>query len=262
MTGIIVFYNIMNKYNSSDNNNTISKPNNGDSTLPEYRSANSNIKEYLCGGIAGLTQVIVGYPLDTIKTNIQSGFTRTRSLTIRQLMRGIQFPMMASVASNIAFFGNYELIYQKTGSTWIAGALTGVIGSFVLNPFEIRKVRQQYINQPSALRGHSGIYGGLRYTIARETIGNAFYFSAYEFAHHTLGFNAFVSGGIAGLNSWLWSYPADVIKTRKQLDLTLTFKQLLAGGGFYKGLGIALLRGFIVNGCSFWVYDTVKNSIK
>jgi hypothetical protein len=131
--------------------------------------SHSTIKEYLCGGVAGLTQVVVGYPLDTIKTNIQSGFTNTKSLSISQLMRGIRFPMMASVASNIAFFGNYDLLYQKTGSTWLSGAATGFIGAFVLNPFEIRKVRQQYVNQPTALRGHSGIYGGLRYTIARET---------------------------------------------------------------------------------------------
>jgi hypothetical protein len=216
------------------------------------------IKEYICGGIAGLTQVVVGYPLDTIKTNIQSGFTQTRTLTITQLMRGIRYPMMASVASNIAFFGNYELIYKKTGSTWISGAATGFIGSFVLNPFEIRKVRKQYINQPTALRGHSGIYGGLNYTIARETIGNAFYFSVYDFAHNTLGFNAFVAGGIAGLNSWLWSYPLDVIKTRKQVDLTRTFYQIIRMGGLWNGITIALLRGFIVNGVSFWVYDNVN----
>ena len=225
------------------------------SKQPTTTPETNKINEYLYGGITGLSQVIIGYPLDTIKTNIQSGFTQTKKLTIQQLMRGIRFPMMASIASNIAFFGNYDLIYQQTGSTWLAGAATGAIGAFILNPFEIRKVRQQYINQPSALRGHSGIYGGLRYTIARETIGNAFYFSAYHYTHNELGLHPFLAGGIAGLNSWFWSYPADVIKTRKQLDLNLTFKQLIAGGGFYKGLSVALLRGFIVNGCSFWIYD-------
>lgn len=219
---------------------------------------NNYINEYLCGGIAGLTQVCVGYPLDTIKTNIQSGFTKTNSLTITQLMRGIRYPMMASVASNIVFFGNYDLLYKYTNSSWISGFITGAIGSFVLNPFEIRKVRQQYINQPSSLRGHSGIYGGLSYTIARESIGNAFYFSAYEYAHNTLGFNAFLAGGFAGLNSWFWSYPFDVIKTRKQVDLTRTLLQTIRMGGLWNGLGIALLRGFIVNGSSFWVYDYVK----
>lgn len=235
--------------------------NNSNKEYMVNNTINNTIKEYLCGGVAGLTQVIVGYPLDTIKTNIQSGFTQTRTLTFAQLMRGIRYPMIASVASNIAFFGNYELLYQKTGSTWIAGALTGAVGSVVLNPFEIRKVRQQYVNQPVALRGHSSIYGGLSYTIARETVGNAFYFSAYHYAHNTLGFNAFIAGGFAGLNSWFWSYPLDVIKTRKQVDLTRTFMQVVRMGGLWNGLGVALLRGFIVNGASFWVYDTVKNSL-
>jgi hypothetical protein len=69
-----------------------------------------------------------------------------------------------------------------------------------------------------------------------KLIGNAFYFSAYEFAHHELGFNAFVAGGFAGLNSWFWSYPADVIKTRKQVDLTRTFQQIVRMGGLWNGL--------------------------
>jgi solute carrier family 25 carnitine/acylcarnitine transporter 20/29 len=219
----------------------------------------SIINEYLAGGIVGISQVIIGYPLDTIKTNLQSGFKNTNTLTIKQLFSGIKYPMIASVISNIAFFGNYDLIYYYTNSTWISGATTGFIGSFILNPYEIRKVRQQYVNQPLTLRGYSSIYGGINYTIARETVANAFYFSIYHYMHDNFGYHPFISGGIAGLNSWFWSYPLDVIKTRKQLNLSLTLLQVIKVGNLWSGLTIALIRGFIVNGSSFWIYDTIHN---
>jgi solute carrier family 25 carnitine/acylcarnitine transporter 20/29 len=218
----------------------------------------NNFKEYIAGGSAGLSQVIVGYPLDTIKTNLQNGFSNTKTLSFKQLMRGIKYPLSASIISNIAFFGNYDIIYKYTNSTWLSGAATGFIGSFILNPFEIRKVRQQFINQPEKLRIFQGIYGGLTYTISRETIGNAFYFSAYHFAHDNLGYHPFIAGGFAGINSWFWSYPLDVIKTRKQLDLSLNLYKIIHMGSLFNGLSIALIRGFIVNGSSFWVYDKFK----
>jgi hypothetical protein len=218
---------------------------------------NQLINEYIAGGTAGLTQVIIGYPLDTIKTNLQSGFKNTQSLTIKQLLKGIKYPLYSSVISNIAFFGNYDLLYKYTNSTWISGAITGAIGSIVLNPFEIRKVRQQYVNQPGKLRGYSSIYGGLSYTIYRESIANAFYFSIYHYMHNS-GYNSFIAGGFAGINSWFWTYPLDVIKTRKQLNISLTFLQCVKIGGLWNGLGIALIRGFIVNGSSFWIYDRIK----
>ena len=215
-----------------------------------------HFKEYIAGAITGLSQVIIGYPLDTIKTNIQNGFNG--SLNVSQLLRGIKYPMIASVISNTAFFGNYDILYKYTNSTWISGGLTGAIGALVLNPFEIRKVRQQYVLQPDKFRGHSGIYGGLNYTITREVIGNAFYFTAYYYSKNELNFHPFFAGGIAGLNSWFWSYPLDVIKTRKQINLNLTFLELIKKGKLFNGLSIALTRGFIVNGFSFWVYDTLK----
>jgi solute carrier family 25 carnitine/acylcarnitine transporter 20/29 len=221
-------------------------------------SSYSIIKEYLAGGIVGISQVIIGYPLDTIKTNLQSGYKNIESLNTKQLLSGIKYPIFSSVISNIAFFGNYDLIYNYTNSTWIAGSATGAIGAFLLNPFEIRKVRQQYVNQPSKLRGYSSIYGGINYTIARESVANAFYFSIYHYMHEKKDYHPFIAGGFAGINSWFWSYPLDVIKTRKQLNLSLTLLQTIKAGNLWSGLTVALIRGFIVNGSSFWFYDKFK----
>ena len=70
--------------------------------------------------------------------------------------------------------------------------------------------------------------------------------------------NPFISGGFAGVSSWLSSYPVDTLKTRKQLYQDKTFMEIVKMGSLYKGLPITLVRAFIVNGTSFYIYNFFK----
>ena len=65
-----------------------------------------------------------------------------------------------------------------------------------------------------------------------------------------------MSGGIAGINSWLITYPIDTLKSRKQLNPNKTIYELYKIGNLFNGLTITLIRAFIVNGFSFYIYDT------
>ena len=51
-----------------------------------------------------------------------------------------------------------------------------------------------------------------------------------------------IAGGIAGMRSWLITYPIDTLKTRKQLYQTKTYNELIQMGNLYKGLTITLLK--------------------
>lgn len=74
---------------------------------------------------------------------------------------------------------------------------------------------------------------------------------------------AFLAGGLAGVNSWIFTYPIDYVKTLTQsqnLDM-LTYKNAWDCAKkqynhegyrtFFKGLGITILRSFPVNGTAF-----------
>ena len=211
--------------------------------------------DYINGIAVGISQTLIGHPFDTIKTNIQYGGNRVK---YNQLLNGIKFPLISSVLGNVFLFGNYDNIYKYTGSTIISGSLSGFIGSFILNPFEARKVRHQSLTKNKHTRKVDSIFLGLKYTMARETVSNAFYFTTYDILHNKYGVNAFISGGCSGINSWLFSYPLDVIKTRKQLNPHLSFNELLVMGNYSRGLVITLIRGFLVNGFSFYIYDIIK----
>ena len=70
--------------------------------------------------------------------------------------------------------------------------------------------------------------------------------------------NPFIAGGIAGVNSWLFTYPIDTLKSRKQLYQNKTLKEMIKMGSLYNGLTITLIRAFVVNSSSFYMYDLIK----
>ena len=67
----------------------------------------------------------------------------------------------------------------------------------------------------------------------------------------------FISGGFAGISSWVFTYPFDTIKTRMQNESCNSIKQAMKQGGLYNGLMICLFRSFFVNGVNFYCYDKI-----
>jgi len=230
-------------------------------------------KEYLYGNIFGISQVIVGYPFDTLKTNIQNGQTIKLFLHNPKLLyRGVTVPLVMTSLGTSIMFGNYEYFCSKTGNNFLGGMITGVIGSFIITPFDYRKNHLQTAsrNITSQLSSHRSLplsqliklyYTGLGYTIARETISMPVYFTTYEYLSTVT--NPFLAGGIAGMTSWFITYPIDTMKTRKQLnkDKNIKILELIKQGNLYNGLSITLLRAFIVNSTCFYLYEFVKTII-
>jgi solute carrier family 25 carnitine/acylcarnitine transporter 20/29 len=108
---------------------------------------------------------------------------------------------------------------------------------------------------------HSGIKSlarGLGITVCREVPAFGLYFSSYEIlVRQKKNYTAwvFTSGGLAGIISWVFTYPIDVVKTKLQAD---TFgasskyrnafqclKASMNSDGFkvlYRGMGSTVIR--------------------
>ncbi|KAE9453423.1 hypothetical protein C3L33_14631, partial [Rhododendron williamsianum] len=128
--------------------------------------------------------------------------------------------------------------------------------------------------------GLKGIYRGLTITVLRDAPAHGIYFSTYEYMREKLhpgcrtsGQESFktmlLAGGLAGVASWILSYPLDVVKTRLQAQSQSTspkyggiidcFSKSVREEGYavlWRGLGTALARAFIVNGAIFTAYET------
>jgi len=211
------------------------------------------ISDYINGAVIGIAQTIVGHPLDTLK--IYSQNNNLASFKPRYLMNGLRYPIISNVISNTLIFGNYDTLLKIYDNDIIKASLvTGFFNSFIINHLDYVKTHKQINNYVNPFK-LSNI--GLKYTILRETISTPIYFYSYHYLRHK-NYSPFISGGFAGISSWLLTYKIDTFKTRQQLYPKFSFTDIYKMGGFYKGLSVCLVRAFIVNGIGFMIYDKLK----
>lgn len=201
--------------------------------------------DFFSGFFVGGSQVLVGYPFDTIKTVFQTGEKNIGW----NVYRGCSFQLINNSIVNSSLFGFNQEMHKLTNSNYLSGAVTGFIGSFVICPLEQFKVKAQL---ERAVR--LPLYRALRPTMYRETTAYSLYFGNFGQLRDA-EFSPFLAGAIAGTSSWLFTYPFDIYKTQSQagMKFNLWCKQA------WKGLPIVLLRAFIVNGVSFTLYESLMD---
>jgi solute carrier family 25 (mitochondrial carnitine/acylcarnitine transporter), member 20/29 len=227
------------------------------------------------------------------------------------LFRGAAAPILGYGALNSILFMTYNrslkwmdpsiFDYTKLAGVdlskiWMAGAIGGLASFVVSAPSELVKCRAQLVvdGQGSSYSvfkdiwrrgGLPALYYGGTITALRDSFGYGWYFFSYELTKRLLlsrqvdpfisptATEVLVSGGIAGVVTWVSIYPLDVIKTRLQTQpawaaerqslLPLTHATVSSEKssiglakelwrqtgirGFYRGVGICSLRAFIVN---------------
>jgi len=121
--------------------------------------------------------------------------------------------------------------------------------------------------------GLTGLTRGFGITVLREVPAFGVYFGSYELMIRTFGESTPViltGGGIAGILSWIFTYPQDVIKSRLQADgfgvsrqYKSTFHCLQASFQaegptcFVRGIGSTVIRAFPMNAVTFGVYSYI-----
>lgn len=211
-----------------------------------------------CGILTAINQIIIGYPLETLKIRSQARqwhlSTVLKNLSnekgIVGLYRGCTLPsMVQTFVQPVHIMCFHHLYYQYEFSAWTSGLLSGALLGGITNPFETLKSRTQngILNVPSI---RYLCYQGLFYNVLRESIGTGTYWYVYYMFHHE--WNPFY-GGIAGVCSWIISYPFDVWKTRTQCGLSVK-------SAFHYGLSITLFRAFIVNTVNLSLYNYFDQS--
>jgi solute carrier family 25 carnitine/acylcarnitine transporter 20/29 len=173
----------------------------------------------------------------------------------------------------------------------LGGLGAGALQSLLICPVELIKIRIQLqknignFGTPMSLakniwknEGIRGIYRGFGITLLRDAPALGFYFGTYEYMREKLHpgcretceenmSTVFIAGGFAGMASWLFNYPTDVIKTRLQaqtsssmkykgiLDCTLKIIKEEGSIVLWRGLGATLVRAFVMNSAIFPVYQ-------
>jgi len=197
------------------------------------------------GWILGVSQTLIGHPLDTLKTWKQSNIKSKISLS--NLYRGSFYPFISSIILNQTSFDILEHNRKNKIPNFLNYLSIGILNGIVLTPLEYWKVRDQH-NLPKKI-----IPKGLTLTLAREIPGCASYFYCLDYTVKN-NINSFLGGGIAGMSSWLLTYPIDVSKTRYQVDIPY---QQIFRKPWFTGLSYCLLRSFITNGIGFVIFRSL-----
>ena len=168
------------------------------------------IYQFASGAIAGVSEILVMYPLDVVKTRQQLDSTNAYNGTINclkkivkeegfsRLYKGITAPILMEApkrATKFAandewgkFYKGFFGVPQMTQSLAVlTGATAGATESFVVVPFELVKIRLQDKNSKfngmsEVLKhivkqdGFLGLYKGLESTLWRHIVWNAGYF--------------------------------------------------------------------------------------
>lgn len=177
----------------------------------------------------------------------------------------------------------------------ISGAVAGSFASFVLTPVELIKCKLQVANLKNKLpgavqtttkiiptltnvlksKGVMGLWQGQSSTFIRESFGGVAWFATYELMKAKLKerhphdkdnktWELLVSGASAGLAFNASIFPADTVKSIMQTEHTTIKNAILkiitkyGVTGFYRGLGITLIRAVPANATVFYTYETLS----
>ena len=223
-----------------------------DQTIPTHISV-------LSASISGSIHILVGHPFDTIKTIVQGNKNYDyKTTTMRTLFRGVKYPLIQNTISNSLLFGINNYINHSLQNIYLGNFYTSVISTFILIPFDKYKVMTQYnkpypINITNIMRSYKQIP-----IVSMTEIPSTFvYFSVYH-KMRTMEYNSFISGGFAGLFSWLCIYPLDTIKVRLQSETCSSIKQAYSMGHLTNGIYICMMRSMLVNGVNFYCYEKLN----
>ncbi|TMW48817.1 hypothetical protein DOY81_006107 [Sarcophaga bullata] len=245
--------------------------------------AHSFINALVAGGVAGMVVDIALFPIDTMKTRLQSERGFWRSGGFKGIYKGLAPAAAGSAPTAALFFCAYEnlktLISNVTECTknspyihMVSASSAEVMACLIRVPVEIAKQRRQTLGnktQQGALQIlwsaykteglRKGVYRGFGSTIMREIPFSLIQFPLWEFFKlqwspvtglDSTPFSVALCGAVAGGISAGLTTPLDVVKTRIMLAeqnstiRKLTIPKVLAS--IYKERGIkGLFAGFV-----------------
>ncbi|XP_006630715.2 mitochondrial S-adenosylmethionine carrier protein [Lepisosteus oculatus] len=196
----------------------------------------------VAGGCAGMCVDLVLYPLDTVKTRLQSQNGFYKAGGFRGVYSGVLSAAVGSFPTAAAFFVTYECVKSLLGSSespyvapvthMVAASLGETVACLIRVPSEVVKQRAQACPSSSTYQvllgtlreeGVRGLYRGYKSMVLREIPFSLVQFPLWEYlkslwswkqGHVLYPWQAALCGAFAGGAAAFVTAPLDVAKTR------------------------------------------------
>ncbi|TEB40123.1 S-adenosylmethionine transporter [Coprinellus micaceus] len=199
------------------------------------------------GGAAGTSVDLLFFPIDTVKTRLQSPQGFIKAGGFKGIYKGVGSVVVGSAPGAAVFFATYDTMKRNVPvqgplNHMISASFGEVAACLVRVPTEVIKTRMQTSSYGAAGTsswasaklvlandGWRGFYRGFGITVMREIPFTSIQFPLYEFfkvqgAEFTgreklPPYEAAVCGSVAGGIAAALTTPLDVLKTRVMLDV-------------------------------------------
>jgi len=246
---------------------------------------------FVAGFAYGATSVLVGQPLDTIKTKVQMSTRATsswkvgadlfRSEGLAGLYRGGLSLLMGGALIRSAQFGVNDTVLQllrkaddspsrRIGGVLdlqvvVAGFCGGIARGLVETPFEYIKVRRQLSSEWRLSQAFQG--GGA--TMLRNSVLFSSFVIYMDISKLYVQLSPFWLGSMCANLAWLTIWPMDVVKTQLQSgdaavkgkSLPQVLMHVIKTRALFRGLVPGLMRSTISNGCAMVAYKKVQSAL-
>lgn len=234
------------------------------------------ILELIPGFIQGITRVLISYPFDYIRTNLQTqqytsihNFYKQNDMTITKLYRGLHIPLLTIPIDRSIQFYIFEWCNKKKYTTIKSSLLATTISSIYSIP--INYLQTNIITNNNFSFKNIGIksvsYKGFYSDASRSFLSSFFYLSIYGKLRESIPkekHNYFLFGIAASTGMWSLVYPLDTIRVLKQTT-NLSYLDIIGNKhnikGLYKGYPLVVLRSLPSAGFGMMVYEYSKTLI-
>ncbi|KAL4073281.1 mitochondrial carrier domain-containing protein [Scleroderma yunnanense] len=208
------------------------------------------VQSLLAGGAAGTAVDLLFFPIDTVKTRLQSAQGFVKAGGFRGIYKGVGSVVVGSAPGAAVFFSTYDSMKRTLPiqgqlsplNHMISASIGEVAACLIRVPTEVIKTRTQTSSYGTSAAssltcaklvlqsdGIKGFYRGFGITVMREIPFTSLQFPLYEYLKYRVSLaknsrrlhasEAAICGSIAGGVAAALTTPLDVLKTRVMLDM-------------------------------------------
>jgi len=231
--------------------------------------------DLLPGFIQGIIRVIVSYPFDYIRTNIQTheykninDFYKKTNMSLNKLYNGLSIPLYTVPFDRAIQFYIFEECNKRKFTLFQSSLMATLISSTYSVP--INYLQTTIMTQKNNLITIDKIktlgYKGFCSDLSRNILSSFLYLNIYGTLREKIPkdkHNYFIFGIITSSVMWSIVYPLDTIRVLKQtsainyIDIIKQTKLI----NYYRGLPIVLLRSIPSSGFGMMAYEFTRKII-